>query len=419
MTGDHQNANPPDRPQAIMQLITDAELVADVAVRLGRLKNLQLLNDIAALRHAMETGADCTDPIVVLQTSLNAAVKEIDPITLRDLRAGWSPFSTKAKGASILSFGVFAILLICITAYATSFYNRMVFAHTSLIEIQTARVSEQVMKFYDLLRYNQKGMIQAFKGGSTRDVIIENFYKSYFDLKTTDEKLAVMVKESLALTTESPFTNVFGRMSTWFTGPASNERDADLEANLKKVQEWQSGYAAQTYGGVMPAPEQKQTTQADPNNPSSETVDTLLEALRVFFFNAAAFIAEARLTSMNPVKPIPIYETILRLHEAMNTFGTWYLPALYGMLGSTVFHMRRFLDPNSPNPSSIRTAYRIFLGAFAGIVVVWFWAPSPKSGEPVVSALSSFSVAFLVGFSIDIFFQALDRLVTKVAQAIG
>ena len=83
--------------------------------------------------------------------------------------------------------------------------------------------------------------------------------------------------------------------------------------------------------------------------------------------------------------------------------------------------MRRFLDPMAPNPSWTRTGFRIFLGAFAGIVVVWFWAPGAQKGadQAMMSTLSAFTVAFLVGFSIDIFFQALDRLVTKISQAIG
>jgi hypothetical protein len=35
------------------------------------------------------------------------------------------------------------------------------------------------------------------------------------------------------------------------------------------------------------------------------------------------------------------------------------------------------------------------------------------------SNLSSFAVAFLVGFSIEIFFQAMDRLVTNIGQAVS
>jgi len=155
-------------------------------------------------------------------------------------------------------------------------------------------------------------------------------------------------------------------------------------------------------------------------NAGPDSVDTLIDAVNFLFFNASTFVCETGFSSMNPLTPIPIYWTILQLHETMNTFGLWYLPALYGMLGACVYHMRRFLDPSAPNPSWTRTAFRIFLGAFAGIVVVWFWSPTAQKGvEQAASTLSAFTVAFLVGFSIDIFFQALDRLVTKVSQAIG
>ena len=160
-----------------------------------------------------------------------------------------------------------------------------------------------------------------------------------------------------------------------------------------------------------------------PVNPNAgpDSVDTLIDAVNFLFFNASTFVCETGFSSMNPLTPIPIYWTILQLHETMNTFGLWYLPALYGMLGACVYHMRRFLDPMAPNPSWTRTGFRIFLGAFAGIVVVWFWAPGAQKGadQAMMSTLSAFTVAFLVGFSIDIFFQALDRLVTKLSQAIG
>jgi hypothetical protein len=277
-----------------------------------------------------------------------------------------------------------------------------------------------------MLRYNQTGMIQAFRGGNARDVMIDSFYKSYFDLKNTDERLGVMVKESLALTAEATalprLAETIVGVVPWFLSSSVKE-DNERAKNIEQAKGWEQQYSknGQMYAGA--APKNSDVLIVEPkgdNGTSSETVDTLLQALHLLFFNAAAFIAEARLDSMNPVTPIPIYETILRLRDTMNTFGLWYLPALYGMLGSAVFHMRRFLDPNIPNPSSIRTTYRIFLGAFAGIVVVWFWAPSPHKGsQQEFSALSSFSVAFLVGFSIDIFFQALDRLVTKVSQTIG
>jgi hypothetical protein len=96
------------------------------------------------------------------------------------------------------------------------------------------------------------------------------------------------------------------------------------------------------------------------------------------------------------------------------------LPLLYGMLGAVIFHMRRLLDPTVPDPSWLRFAYRIVLGGFAGIILVWFWTPSSqKVSQPEFATLTSFGLAFLVGFSTDVFFQALDRLVNYLAQAVG
>ncbi len=409
---------------AVNQLIADAELVADVAVGLGRLQNLQLLPSIQALKNAVASGADIQQLIPTVRASLNAAVKDIAPIGLRDLRAGWSPFTTKVNQRPVFFFGLFAIVLICFTALTTSFYKRMVFAHASLLEIQAARVSEQVMKFYDTFKNNEPEIMQAVKAGNTRDAVLDSFYKNYFDLRSMDEKLAVMYKDSTALMDEAAIvarlTSTVGKIVTWsFRSkdqgvPLGRLTDQQVEHNVQQIQVWQQGYGK---GGMVYS-----TNVEQPTNTQNAEIAAVIGALHLFFFNAAAFSTEAHLESVNPVTPIPIYEIILHLRDTMNSFSLWYLPALYAMLGSTVFHMRRFLDPNLPNAPSLRTAYRVFLGAFAGIVVVWFWAPSPntsRGGEQEFLTLSSFSVAFLVGFSIDTFFQALDRLVTKVGQAIG
>ena len=459
----------------LKELIGDAQLVADAAVRLGRLQSMALLTDLKALKAAVASGADLLEPTVALQKSLNEGVKDISPITVRDLRSrDWSPFVAKSRSWPIIIFGLFAIMLICATAYATSFYNRVAFAHASLVEIQTARVSEQVMKLYDMLRYNQAGMIQALRGGTSRDVMIESFYKSYFDLKNTDERLRVMVQESLALNDQATVLTRFGLTIVdalpWFGNASAQakQEQALLDKNIDQTLKWRSNYGVASPQPAVEGPPQpgsdkpvnptSQRTAAEvaPPGPSGksidqvcqqraagipvqgmgdkaadqrrvnqnagpDSVDTLIDAVNFLFFNASTFVCETGFSSMNPLTPIPIYWTILQLHETMNTFGLWYLPALYGMLGACVYHMRRFLDPMAPNPSWTRTGFRIFLGAFAGIVVVWFWAPGAQKGadQAMMSTLSAFTVAFLVGFSIDIFFQALDRLVTKISQAIG
>jgi hypothetical protein len=90
------------------------------------------------------------------------------------------------------------------------------------------------------------------------------------------------------------------------------------------------------------------------------------------------------------------------------------------MLGAVIFHMRRLLDPSLPNPSVPRFIYRIVLGGFAGIILVWFWTPSaPAHSAAEFAPLTAFGLAFLFGFSTDVFFQALDRMVSNLSVAIA
>jgi hypothetical protein len=252
----------------LKELIGDAQLVANAAVRLGRLQSMALLTDLKVLKAAVASGADLLEPTVALQTSLNTAVKDISPITIRDLRSrDWSPFVAKSRSWPTIIFGLFAILLICVTAYATSFYNRASFAHASLVEIQTARVSEQVMKLYDMLRYNQAVIIEAVKGGTPRDVMIDSFYKSYFDLKNTDERLKVMVRESLTLNGQATALTRFGGTILdalpWFGASAeSRQEQAKLDKGINQANEWQA-----SYGEGSPQPAVEGQSQAGSGKP--------------------------------------------------------------------------------------------------------------------------------------------------------
>ena len=46
----------------LKELIGDAQLVADAAVRLGRLQSMALLSDLKALKAAVASGADLLEP---------------------------------------------------------------------------------------------------------------------------------------------------------------------------------------------------------------------------------------------------------------------------------------------------------------------------------------------------------------------
>ena len=89
------------------------------------------------------------------------------------------------------------------------------------------------------------------------------------------------------------------------------------------------------------------------------------------------------------------YATILQLHETMNTFGLWDPAGAVRDAGCVRLPHAALPRSQAPNPSWTRTGFRIFLGAFAGIVVVWFWSPGAQKGtDQAMSTLSAFTVAF-------------------------
>jgi hypothetical protein len=103
-----------------------------------------------------------------------------------------------------------------------------------------------------------------------------------------------------------------------------------------------------------------------------------------------------------------------RIRHRLDVLGLWLLPAFYGMLGALIYHLRVYLNNLRPDPSLLKVALRVCLGGFAGIGIGWFWANPNVDGALGVPeiTLTAMTLAFLVGFAIDVFLGFLDRLVT-------
>lgn len=96
------------------------------------------------------------------------------------------------------------------------------------------------------------------------------------------------------------------------------------------------------------------------------------------------------------------------------------LPALYGALGSLMYFMRRILDPLLPNPTVARIGHRVALGALAGMVLAWLWDGMFSENESFKTVgFGLFTLAFVFGFAIDVFFALLDRLVKLAGNSVA
>lgn len=98
------------------------------------------------------------------------------------------------------------------------------------------------------------------------------------------------------------------------------------------------------------------------------------------------------------------------IKEKISLRGVWFLPFLYGLLGSALFVMRNVASVRTPSMQWLAIAMRISLGGVAGIVVGWF-SSAGSALLPSTSLLSlPFALAFLTGYGIDTLFNVLDKL---------
>ena len=121
--------------------------------------------------------------------------------------------------------------------------------------------------------------------------------------------------------------------------------------------------------------------------------------------------------SINPavLDLVPSYEDKLRFPS--RALGAWLLPALYGALGAAIYYLRRLVRTSLPTPPFARVATRVVLGGLAGVLVASMWTAPVGTGQNLMT-LSPFLVAFLFGYSIEIFFRLLDKLVFSVQKQI-
>jgi hypothetical protein len=384
------------------KLVEDAELVADVGVRLGRIKDQEFLTALNNARQAVANDVGTAPVVADLQKSLNSAVKDLAPITLYDLRSGWTPFSTPTRRIGTLIFGIFSFVLIVAAAYTTQIYDRARFLYATTVELQDARGGEQAIRLFGLLKRNQQDVIESLISGK-KDFLYEAFSKALFDLEVMN----------LRFQAYSPIaTDVLHDLDMWgrFKEVFKSGVDASNPTNNVTIASYLKNYSK---SDQPPAKKSLPSPAVDLKNLDIHSL------LGVYISNIRAFNSTINV-GFDPLAPNDYSYYIAQLRDSMSFLGSWILPALYGMLGAVIFHMRRLLDPTVPNPSWLRFAYRIVLGGFAGIILVWFWTPSSqKLAQPEFATLTSFGLAFLVGFSTDVFFQALDRLVNYLSQAVG
>jgi hypothetical protein len=108
--------------------------------------------------------------------------------------------------------------------------------------------------------------------------------------------------------------------------------------------------------------------------------------------------------------------------------GGSVLPLLYGFLGASVYLMRQFFGEARTEPKFAggnwvmgRVLLRLGLGGVAGLAIGWFWTPTAAQSVTDITTFTTtpFALAFLAGFSIELLFSILDRIINAISPGVA
>ena len=98
----------------------------------------------------------------------------------------------------------------------------------------------------------------------------------------------------------------------------------------------------------------------------------------------------------------------------VDVFQQFVLPMLYGGLGAIAYALRTLAQQSRDRLYRVENetadSLRTWLGVIAGLAIGWFFT-SDKSAGAGPGALSPLALAFVAGYSVDLLFTAMDRLV--------
>jgi hypothetical protein len=117
------------------------------------------------------------------------------------------------------------------------------------------------------------------------------------------------------------------------------------------------------------------------------------------------------------------WELYIGTKFVLQIIQTYLLPLLYGWVGSMAFVLRSLiLTVNNKSfrvQLNIEYRLRVYLGLLAGLVIGWFLSPKSSTGQFSVADLTPAAISFLAGYSVEILFSTMDRIVAGFVTAFG
>jgi hypothetical protein len=117
------------------------------------------------------------------------------------------------------------------------------------------------------------------------------------------------------------------------------------------------------------------------------------------------------LSELDKVSPERVIALSSRILEVLQQY---VLPLLYGWLGAMAYVLRTLGQQARERLYSVENQtdfqLRVWLGIVAGLAIGWFFRGDKGDGA-AVGSISALALAFVAGYSVDLLFTAMDRIV--------
>jgi hypothetical protein len=393
------------------QLLEDAILVAAFGQRAGKLSDSSLFEAIQRAKANPKLGWHSPE-VASLQSSLNDASRAIHPVTLIDLKYGWNPFVKRPSffrrlSPSRILFIVLAFVLISVSIHYTQWQKRA----ESIIDVfengivdEENRIHFEIVDEY-LVEFD-KNKIDELEERSEFMEMLRNAHKISERVWSAQEEYREVTDLYFRLTgaiIEQDVNilikdyNEYKNISN--VPPKARPPISDMHYCVKRIQ-----------NALNPD---------DIINDMSNDLSIVLNKLNKYSTEDSVGVdfIKCLTGSIRPVSGVKYDEADLR--QNIEFVSLWLLPAIFGMFGAVVYQLRACLDRMRPDPRIGRAIMRIVLGALGGIAFGWFWSPDGTDGLlPPTLPLGAYAIAFLIGYSIDIFYSLVDRVVVSISASI-
>ncbi|HLF96317.1 MAG TPA: hypothetical protein VI457_04160 [Methylococcaceae bacterium] len=108
-----------------------------------------------------------------------------------------------------------------------------------------------------------------------------------------------------------------------------------------------------------------------------------------------------------------LQKAMLTAEFASHGLERYILPLLYGFLGACLYVLRTLASDikalaYTPEQNTLYRL-RVYMGMLAGLIIIWFLPVT--EADPGLKSLTPFALAFLAGYSIDLLFALMDKLI--------